>query len=306
MSFSEYSLGSSSILNLAGKTSRSAHTTANDPDRTKPVQKKAVFPTTATGADPTPPIIETSARAADFYRFGKLVPGATPNYEINPLEFKPIDNDTKTASIRVWGQRVTDNKAVDIIPAYSKFFLESVQESHTERSQIVETFGDFYVFMFGERPPVYNFAGQLINSRFINWVTDFNFLYDRYMRGTRCVENNAVVVMTYGNRQVEGLMLNTGSTTAATIEGAVSFNFSMVVFERKFIHFSEDAGFSTSDNEGLVLDEAYAQLLEQVAGPEGKGSSREEVNLAIQASRGVITDGAPSNNILGGTFGSIV
>jgi hypothetical protein len=300
MTVESYGSSSTSKTNLAGSTSRSSLSAANEPDRTKPVQKKEVFPTTATGADPTPPLIETSSRSADYYRYGKFVPGDVPRYEIEPLEFKPIDDEMKTASIRVWGQRPSDNRAVDIIPPYSKFFLESVQESHTERSQIVETFGDYYVFMFGERPPVYNFAGQLVNSRFTNWVTDFMFLYDRYMRGTRCVENNAVVVMTYGNRQIEGLMLNTANNTTATIEGAVPFSFSMVVFERKFIHFSEDMGYSTADNTNLIQDEAFARLLEQVAGPEGKEQSREEVNLAIQAARGTIMAGEPSNSIFDG------
>ena len=286
-----------SPMNQSGRTNLDAHAQANEPDKTKEIQKKTIFPTTAAGPTPTKPHIEPSVRSADYYRYGKFAPGVASEYEVLPREFHPIEKD-EVASIRVWGQRPDDQVPVDIIPPYSKFILEAVQESHTERSQIVETFGDFYVFMFGERPPVYNFSGQLINGRFTNWVTDFMFLYERYLRGTRCVENNSVIVMTYGNRQVEGLILNTGNTTTATNEGSVSFNFSMVVFERKYIHFSDDLGLSTADNTNLMQDDVFAQLLEQVAGPEGKEQSREEVSLAIQAAKGTLYAGEPSDNIL--------
>jgi hypothetical protein len=87
------------------------------------------------------------------------------------------------ASIRVFGaltgkaatKKKDKNKEIDLIPAYTKFILNGTQEGHQERVQIVETFSDFYVFFYGERPPIYTFNGVLINSRNANWVADFMY-----------------------------------------------------------------------------------------------------------------------------------
>lgn len=296
-------VGSVGKVNLAKQSGERAKAKeANEPDRVKALEKHDLFPTTATGADASPLLIDPVAtRAADYYRNGKFIPGEVPQYEIPPLEFKPIDTREEPASIRIWGRRPKTDTITDIIPPYSKFILESVQEGHTERSQIVETFGDHYVFMFGERPPIYNFAGQLVNSRFTNWVTDFMFLYDRYLRGSKCVEYDAVVILTYGNRQIEGLITSTSNTTTAAVEGAVSFNFTVVVFDRKYIHFSEDMGFSSDDNIALVKDEAFAELLQQVAGPEGVGQSREEVSISMQAANALMKGSDSAVNLKGPT-----
>ena len=262
---------------------------ANKADKKKTIQKQNLYPTVATGsALKTYP--DATTMVADYYRFGKFTPGEK-TYEIMPKQFDPIVNDKVTSSIRVIGQSSDTNKPSDLIPAYTKFIIETVQESHTERSQIVETFGDFYMFMFGERPPIYNFTGQLINSQNANWVMDFMFMYNEYLRGTRCVERNAKVLLTYGGRQIEGLILNTASQTNAAVEGAVGFSFSVVVFERKYFNFSPDMGYYTSDNQTLTEDGAFRKTLGLVAAPSGKGTSTKGVSDAINAAKDVCKGG---------------
>jgi hypothetical protein len=275
--------------------SRAGLKTANKADKKLKVEKKVLFPTLAAGSSLTP-YVDPETVTADFYRFGKYLPDQS-GYEIQPKQFSPIVNDKVPSSIRVIGQDSKSNKPVSIIPAYTKFILESVQESHAERSQIIETFGDFYVFMFGERPSIYNFSGQLVNAKNANWVMDFMFMYNEYLRGTRCVERNAKILMTYGGRQIEGLMLNVATVTNAAIEGAVGLQFSVVVFERKYFNFSEDMGYSTADNENLAVDTTFRKTIGMIAGPEGKGSSTPSVSKAItQVTK--FANGGPSAGLI--------
>lgn len=249
-----------------------------------------VYPTVASGDSPTAPNFDWSSEGADFYRHGELnVDRTVHSY---PRTIEPFEDEGE-ASIRVYGTPVGETEARDLIPTYTKFILDSVQESSTERSQIVETFGDFYVFMFGKRPSIYNFSGTLINSKNASWVTDFMYMYDRYLRGSQCVASNAVAIITYGGRQVEGLILNTANQTAASTEPGVPFQFSVVVFERKYYNFSRDMGISMNDNEEWQIDENFINTLEKVAGKTGGGSSTSEVSDGFNAANSVLRDNQP-------------
>ena len=278
--------------------SRASQLLANEANVTKQVEKKELFPTVAVGSVPTAPVSEPFEQVADYYRFGKFAPGSESTYEIQPRTFDDPAEDQKPASIRVFGQRPKDKKPTDLLPAYTKFFVESVQEAHVERSQIVETFGNFYVFMFGERPPVYTFSGKLVNARNANWLSDFMFMYQTYLRGSKCVELNARLILTYGGRQIEGLMLGVNTGTEASNEGTVGFSFQVVVFERKYLGFSDDFGFATSDNQNLKADQQFLRMLNQVTGGRtGAGSSSPGVSAAQTAVRQTML-GVPSVGLL--------
>jgi hypothetical protein len=254
------------------------------------IQKKDVYYTVSTGNLPTAPNLDYTARTMDYYRSGKE--SLTGKLEEYPRALEPYEQEN-TASIRVFGKPKGKTTSTDLIPAYTKFILDSVQESHTERSQIVETFGDFYVFMFGQRPPVYNFSGTLINGKNASWVTDFMYMYETYLRGTRCVENNSVAIITYGGRQIEGLILNTANQTMAATEAGVPFSFSIVVFERRYYNFSADTGYYL-DKFGTTLEDAsFITALEKTAGKEGKGTSSPDNDQAHGATSATMA-GKPS------------
>lgn len=200
-------------------------------------------------------------QVSDYYRYGAQ--GAQGGV---PRGIASFAHDDKEASIRI----ITENTKTDILPPYTKFILESVQEAHSERQQIVETFGDFYVFMFGERPPIYNYGGSLINTRNVNWVNDFMLLYERYFRGTRCTEQKTRVLLTYGGRQVEGYIINTSNQTAASSQEAVNFSFQVIVTSRKILGVSSDFGADLSAFEG---SSSLGPLLAQIGVPGILGSS---------------------------------
>ena len=270
----------------------------------KTIEKTTVF--ISDGFTPPPIVREAQEVAADYYRFGKIGSGENPIFEVQPKALSPREMDEDIASIRLRGKGTEGEEERDLIPPYSKFIMSQVVEAHVERSQIVETFGDFYVFFHGERPPVYSFTGTLINTKNVNWVTDWNFFYDNYLRGTRCVEQRARVVLTYGGRQIEGFMLDTSNSTAAALEAGVGFQFRIVVTSRKYLGFSEDFGFiATSgglgEQEIVKQEKKLAELVDKIAGKEGAGTSDTGSSNAFGSTKGAMA-GGPSQDLT--SFGS--
>lgn len=90
----------------------------------------------------------------------------------------------------------------------SNFILQSVQETRMERHQVLETFGDTYLFMFGESPRFLQVQAVLLNSLDFNWEAEFEYNYDNFLRGTKCIEKGARCYLFYDDSVVEGYILN--------------------------------------------------------------------------------------------------
>lgn len=198
---------------------------------------------------PAPP----PAAMADYYRYGRK--NGNNEYEQMPGfidAFNENNSRDQLASIRIRGNIKGGKEERDLLPPYTKFILGGVQEGHTERSQIVETFGDFYVFFYGERPPIYTFTGTLINTKSANWVSDFMYFYNNFFRGTKCVELKARLIITYQGRQVEGFILNTGTSTQAENQNIAQVSFQVVVTNRISLGNSND--FGIMENNGAFTD----------------------------------------------------
>lgn len=112
---------------------------------------------------------------------------------------------------------------------YSNFILQAVSESRMEKQQIVETFGEDYVFFFGEKPRVMNFNGLLINTKDFNWKAEWWRNYDQTFRGTRLVEENARLYFYYDDLVVEGYVIGSASEDNAQNPYTVPFQFQLFV-----------------------------------------------------------------------------
>jgi hypothetical protein len=122
--------------------------------------------------------------------------------------------------------KINGKRANDI---YSNFLLQSASEERQEKAQILETFGEAYIFLFGERARVINFSGILVNSEDFNWEAEWWYNYENYLRGSRCVENNARVFLSYDNTLVSGYILNSSAAKSAQEKNWVNFNFQLFV-----------------------------------------------------------------------------
>lgn len=112
---------------------------------------------------------------------------------------------------------------------YANFIVQQVQEQRVEKQQIVETFGEDYIYFFGERPRFLNVTGILINTKDFNWKSEFWENYERYLRGTRLVEQNARLYFYFDDIVVEGYIVSAATTQESMSPYHLPFQFQMFV-----------------------------------------------------------------------------
>jgi hypothetical protein len=112
---------------------------------------------------------------------------------------------------------------------YTNFFLQSVSENREEKQQIMETFGDPYIFFFGQRARVMQFQGVLLNTWDFNWEAEWWDNYENYLRGTRCVENDARLYLQYDNVMIGGYIIGCASQKQAEQRNFTTFSFTMFI-----------------------------------------------------------------------------
>jgi len=110
---------------------------------------------------------------------------------------------------------------------YSNFLLQSVAESREEKSQIVETFGEPYIFFYGERPRIIQCQGTLLNSEDFNWRAEWWENYEKYLRGTKCVQNKTRVLLAWDDIVVQGYFLSASASESSEAPLLVSFSFQL-------------------------------------------------------------------------------
>lgn len=122
-----------------------------------------------------------------------------------------------------------------ITPNFTKFFLESVSVPRQERVQVIETFGEWYAFFYGEAPSVYTFNGVLLNAANVNWLNEMDSYYDSFLRGTRTVLQQATVHMMFNYQKIEGFVTNFTYQIIAQEALGVRFSMSMLVSRRAIL-----------------------------------------------------------------------
>jgi hypothetical protein len=114
-------------------------------------------------------------------------------------------------------------------PSYSNFLIQNVTEERVEKSQVVETFGEAFIFFYGQRPRVITIQGVFVNTFDFNWEAEWWHNYDNYLRGTRCVEQDARVFLTYDDTMVSGYIMSSSSSKNSVERNFVPFVFQLFV-----------------------------------------------------------------------------
>lgn len=123
---------------------------------------------------------------------------------------------------------------------YANFLLQNVTEARMEKHQIVETFGESYIFFFGESPRFIDVQMVVINSHDFNWKAEWWENYDKYFRGTKLVEMGARMYLFYDDNIVEGYMLNSQAVETSDQPFMVQMSFRMFVTSHRNISFVGD------------------------------------------------------------------
>lgn len=111
----------------------------------------------------------------------------------------------------------------------TNFLLQQVSEQRMEKQQVVETFGEDFIFFFGEKPRFVSFGGLLLNTQNFNWKNEFQQNYENVFRGTKLLEADARAYMTYGDTMVEGYVVDSSVTLETGDPHAAQFSFQMFV-----------------------------------------------------------------------------
>lgn len=126
---------------------------------------------------------------------------------------------------------------------YTNFILQTVTEARMEKHQIVETFGESYVYFFGEAPRFLDVTAVIINSNDFNWEAEWWQNYEDNLRGTKTVERGARMYLFYDDNIVEGFMLNCQAVKSSDQPHLIQMGFRLFVTSYRNITFVGDPSY---------------------------------------------------------------
>lgn len=124
---------------------------------------------------------------------------------------------------------------------WTDWLLQSVHEERAEKTQIVETFGETYLYAFGQRPRVLSFTGVLLNTLDYNWRAIFWKNWDEYFRATQLIKLNARMYIAFDDIIVEGYPMNAAADQTSADPHIMSFSFSF--FVTNYVNVTAQSGF---------------------------------------------------------------
>jgi len=113
--------------------------------------------------------------------------------------------------------------------AWTDWILQTVKETRVEKTQLIETFGDNYLYVFGERPRTLSFQGILLNTADYNWRAEFWENWDFYFRATKLVQLDARMYISWDDVLVEGYPISANAHESAESPNAMVFSFNFYV-----------------------------------------------------------------------------
>lgn len=122
-----------------------------------------------------------------------------------------------------------DDEGKGSVSHYADFVLQGVDEQRQEKMQVIETFGDPYIYFYGEKPRFVTFRGMLVNTEDFNWRSQFWYNYDRFLRGTKLVEMNARAFLSYDSIVVGGYPISAQASEDSESPYMVPFSVTMLV-----------------------------------------------------------------------------
>ncbi len=169
----------------------------------------------------------------------------------------------------------------------SNFLIQSISEQRAEKQQIVMTFGEPYIFFFGEQPRIISVQGVLLNTEDFNWRAEWWENYDKYLRGTACVRSRSRVYLSWDDIVVEGYLLTSSAQETSTEQNYVRFEFQLFVTNYQNISNIGGSVIKAHQDTDLIPDTEFVNSL-------GRGSS---TTLAVRAGN------APLGSLLASGFG---
>lgn len=125
---------------------------------------------------------------------------------------------------------------------YSNFLMQAAVEQRDEKAQIAETFGEPWIFFYGEKPRVLQVSGTLLNTLDFNWYQEWWRNYNSFLRGTKLAEENARIYLYYDHQIVEGYIMGAQAQRVESQPHLVPFTFSLFVTGHTYLGEAVAAG----------------------------------------------------------------
>lgn len=176
----------------------------------------------------------------------------------------------------------------------TSFLLQSVSYQDSEKSMVMQTFGDdSAVYFLGRSPRMMTFNGILLDDAVNNWFYKFMVAYDKFLRGTMVARKFRSVTVTLHNCIVTGTIMDMGYSQEASTDNSISFSFSMLV--KQYIPLSAYRGGSVYSDRvvgvsGTNIDQKLSSLLKSdIASLTPKDIQRisERANLSLGGDKGL-------------------
>lgn len=179
-------------------------------------------------------------------------PAATPKYATNAgkKDFKEsmarmylwLDADTKTRFDAVMrgksdrtqeiAKRIAGTENTSGGFGYVEFLLQAASHSLQENIDVVETLADeFASYSFGQQPPVFQYAVELLNNKYDDQAQNMFRLYRDILRASALASLQTEVHLQYDGMIVSGVMMNFSWSLSAADESHCPGSFSLLVRE---------------------------------------------------------------------------
>ncbi len=220
----------------------------------------------------TDPFEETREKSAAFQRArarsgsgARNVRRPTRGLEVKaetPAILKVIGEDGTPISLTDSGRIGEEGQG------YGNFLLQTVSQGRAEKHQIVETFGESYVYFFGAAPRFLDVTAVLVNSRDFPWPAEWWENYEQHFRGTRLAERGARSYLFFDDNIVEAYMLNCQATSQADSPHVVQLSFRLFVTHHQTIRVldvPQPSGYAVDQPPSLSAAATEARLDEYTA-----------------------------------------
>ena len=155
--------------------------------------------------------------------------------------------DTSTPEESVYGNSSTTN-----------LIVQRIDESRQEKQQIIETFGEDFVYYYGQRPRMLQVNAILPDSLEFQYAQEFWTNYDRALRGTKLVMRDARVFLDIAGQIFEGYLSTAQTTRSADQPRIIQLNFTMYITHSYYVRPLENGKYARSVNQGTSGSGIYS------------------------------------------------
>ena len=172
---------------------------------------------------------------------------------------------------------------------YANFIISDWARHDTEKMQIVETFGEDYLYFFGRSPTAYSFGGYLLNTNDFPWVSNWYYNYGRYLRGSRLAEMKARAYLYLEESVISGYFTSVEISISAANPHLVHFSTMMLVTDfvdtrATYVPFGLREEYITGlpdPESGIYGDDELDDTIKKLLGPEDNPKAEQTMYEAV-------------------------